>query len=101
MHVCLVLYCRAGFIGGNERVVVRGKVGERITGTMNFELILDFCRAEEGIGNQPMTFRKFLDYKKSAPVVCDVKWNLITLLSDMTNLIVELMDSLILMWFTG
>ena len=71
MHVCLVAYHGAGLVGGNERDVVRGKVGERTSGDMIFELILDLCRAKEGIGNQPTTFREFLDYRKSAPVVCD------------------------------
>lgn len=51
VHVCLVVYCGAGLIGGNEGVVVRGKVRERTDGSMTFELILDLCRAEKSIGN--------------------------------------------------
>ncbi len=96
MHFCLVVYCGGRLVRGDERVVVCGKFGRRTGKGMISELGLDLCRAEKGVGNKPATFCEFLDCKMSAPLACSSEKHLITLLSDMTNLIVQPIDSLVL-----
>lgn len=96
--------CRARLLGGDEGVVVHGKVGRRSGEDMTFQLALDLGRAEEGVGNQLTTFRELLDYTKSDLATKSVteRSYLITLLSDMTDLIIQLMhtSSLIRMQLT-